>query len=37
MLLKNVNNISVGNNVFIRDHARIECVEIKDSQKFNQL
>lgn len=35
LLLKNVNNISVGNNVFIRDHARIECVEIKDSQKFN--
>lgn len=35
MFLKNVNNISVGNNVFIRDHARIECVEIKDSQKFN--
>lgn len=35
MLLKNVNNISVGNNVFIRDHARIECLEIKDSQKFN--
>ena len=35
ILLKNVNNISVGNNVFIRDHARIECLEIKDSQKFN--
>lgn len=35
ILLKNVHNISIGNNVFIRDHARLECVEIKDSQKFN--
>lgn len=35
IFLKNVNNISVGNNVFIRDHARIECVETKDNQIFN--
>lgn len=34
MLLKNISNVSIGDNVFIRDHARIECVETKKEQKF---
>ena len=34
-MLKNIENISIGKNVFIRDHARIECILQKDYQVFN--
>ena len=34
IFLKNVRNISIGNNVFIINHARIECVTQKDLQIF---
>lgn len=34
MLLKNIHNVSIGDNVFIRDHARIECIVDKDKQIF---
>lgn len=34
ILLKNIKKVFIGKNVFIRDHARIECVIEKDSQTF---
>lgn len=34
LFLKNVSCISIGNNVFIRDHARIECITQKENQIF---
>lgn len=35
LLLLNIHCISIGNKVFIRDHARLECIEKKDYQIFN--
>jgi acetyltransferase-like isoleucine patch superfamily enzyme len=34
LLLKNIHCVSLKNNVFIRDHARIECIEAKGGQVF---
>jgi acetyltransferase-like isoleucine patch superfamily enzyme len=34
LLLKNIHCISIGSKVFIRDHARIECITQKENQIF---
>lgn len=37
ILLKNIEKVFIGKNVFIRDHARIECVIEKDFQTFTPI